>query len=91
MMAVASVETSWTLTGSTEVRVVEVRELLSSRRGPGALVLLTRALTVGRLAGLFTEQAETLVLHPAPWSRQGGATTRSRGRRGAWRRTPDAS
>lgn len=76
LMAVGSVETSWALlpdTGSTEVRVVELRELVSSWRGPGTLVLVTHALTVGRLARLFPEQAETLGLQPTPGSRQGGS------------------
>jgi phosphohistidine phosphatase SixA len=76
LMAVGSVESSWALlpdTGPAEVRVVELRELVSSWRGPGTLVLVTHALTVGRLAGLFPEQAETLVLLPTPGSRQGGS------------------
>ena len=64
-----AVETSWTLlpdTGSSAIRVLELEEMVSSWRGPGTLVLVTHALTVGRLTGFTLEQAETLVLQPTP-------------------------
>jgi phosphohistidine phosphatase SixA len=69
LMAVGTVETSWNLlpdTGSTAIRVVGLEEMVSSWRGPGTLVLVTHALTVGRLTGFTLEQAETLVLQPTP-------------------------
>ena len=69
LMAVGAVETSWALlpdTGSSAIRVVELEEMVSSWRGPGTLVLVTHALTVGRLTGFTLEQAETLVLQPTP-------------------------
>ena len=69
LMAVGSVETSWALLpdmGSSASRVVALEEMVSSWRGPGTLVLVTHGLTVGRLTGFTLEQAETLVLRPAP-------------------------
>jgi phosphohistidine phosphatase SixA len=54
LMAVGAVETSWTLlpdTGSSAIRVLGLEEMVSSWRGPGTLVLVTHALTVGRLTG----------------------------------------
>jgi phosphohistidine phosphatase SixA len=69
LMAVGAVETSWALlpdTGSSAIRVVGLEEMVSSWRGPGTLVLVTHALTVGRLTGFTLEQAETLVLQPTP-------------------------
>lgn len=69
LMAVGSVETSWALLpdiGSAATRVGELEEMVSSWRGPGTLVLVTHALTVGRLTGITLEQAEMLVLQPRP-------------------------
>jgi phosphohistidine phosphatase SixA len=69
LMAVGEVETSWDLlpdTGSIAIRVLGLEEMVSSWRGPGTLVLVTHALTVGRLTGFSLEQAETLVLQPTP-------------------------
>jgi phosphohistidine phosphatase SixA len=69
LMAVGAVETSWALlpdTGSSAIRVLGLEEMVSSWRGPGTLVLVTHALTVGRLTGFTLEQAETLVLQPTP-------------------------
>jgi phosphohistidine phosphatase SixA len=69
LMAVGAVETSWTLlpdTGSSAIRVLGLEEMVSSWRGLGTLVLVTHALTVGRLTGFTLEQAETLVLQPTP-------------------------
>src|SRR5882724_12853987 len=69
LMAVGSVETSWALLpdiGSGTTRVLELKEMVSSWRGPGTLVLVTHGLTVGRLTGFTLEQAETLVLQPTP-------------------------
>ena len=76
LMAVGPVETSWALlpdTGSSAVRFLELKEIVSSWRGPGTLVLVTHALTVRPLTGFLPEQAETVVLQPAPESSRGGS------------------
>lgn len=76
LMAVGSVETSWALlpdTGPSPVRFLELKEMVSSWRGPGTLVLVTHALTVRPLAGFLPEQAETVVLKPAPGNPRGGS------------------
>ena len=75
LMAVGSVETSWALlpdTGASQVRATELKELVSSWRGPGTLVLVTHALAVRPLTGFLPEQAETVVLQPIPESPPGG-------------------
>src|SRR5438445_777818 len=76
LMAVGSVETSWALLpdmGPSPVRFSELKELVSSWRGPGTLVLVTHALTVRPLTGFLPEQAETIVLKPSPESSRGGS------------------
>jgi hypothetical protein len=75
-MAVGSVETSMALLpdmGPNAVRVLELKELVSSWRGPGTLVLVTHGLAFGRLTRSFLEQAETVVLQPTPGNPQGGS------------------
>jgi phosphohistidine phosphatase SixA len=75
LMAVGSVETSWALLpdmGPSEVRVLELKEMVSSWRGPGTLVLVTHGLAFGRLTRSFLQQAETVVLQPTPGNPQGG-------------------
>jgi len=75
LMAVGSVETSWALLpdmGPSPVRFLELKELVSSWRGPGTLVLVTHGLTVRPLTGFLPEQAETVVLQPTPESPRGG-------------------
>ena len=77
LMAVGSVETSWDLLpdrGGSPVRFMGLKEMVSSWRGPGTLVLVTHALTVGPLTGgALPAQAETVVLLPAPGSPRGGS------------------
>ena len=76
LMAVGSVETSWALLpdrGPSPVRFLELKEMVSSWRGPGTLVLVTHALTIRPLTGFLPEQAETVVLQPTPGSPQGGS------------------
>jgi phosphohistidine phosphatase SixA len=76
LMAVGSVETSWALlpdTGPSPVRFLELKEMVSSWRGPGTLVLVTHALTVRPLTGFLPEQAETVVLKPAPGNPRAGS------------------
>src|SRR5437867_10826447 len=71
-----SVETSWALlpdTGPSPTRFLELKEIVSSWRGPGTLVLVTHALTVRPLTGFLPEQAETIVLKPSPESSRGGS------------------
>ena len=76
LMAVGSVETSWALLpdmGPSPVRFLELKELVSSWRGPGTLVLVTHGLTVRPLTGFLPKQAETVVLQPAPDNPRGGS------------------
>jgi phosphohistidine phosphatase SixA len=76
LMAIGSVETSWALlpdTGPSPVRFLELKAMVSSWRGPGTLVLVTHALTVRPLTGFLPEQAETVVLQPAPANPRGGS------------------
>jgi phosphohistidine phosphatase SixA len=75
LMAVGSVETSWGLlpdTGSSTARFLELKEMVSSWRGPGTLVLVTHAQTVRPLTGFLPAQAETVVLQPASANPRGG-------------------
>lgn len=76
LMAVGAVETSWALlpdTGPSPVRLTELKELVSSWRGPGTLVLVTHAQTVNPLTGFLPQQGETVVLKPAPGSPTGAS------------------
>lgn len=75
LMAVGPVEISRALlpdTGSSQVRVSELKEMISSWRGPGTLVLVTHALTVRPLTGFLPDQAETVVLRPTTGDPRGG-------------------
>jgi len=70
LMAVGPVESSWALAPGDNprfpARVHDLRKLVSSWRGPGTLVLVAHAMTVRPLVGILPEQAETVVLQPAP-------------------------
>ena len=72
LMAVGPVESSWALVPdsapSTPVRLLELKELVSAWRGPGTLVLVTHAYTVGPLVGILPSQAEIVVLRPGSGS-----------------------
>jgi phosphohistidine phosphatase SixA len=76
LMAVGPVETSWALVPdrdpSTPVQLFQLKEMVSAWGGPGTLVLVTHGLTVRALIGILPDQAETVVLKPAPGSRAGG-------------------
>ena len=75
LMAVGAVETSWALLpdmGPSPVRFLELKEIVSSWREPGVLVLVTHALTVSPLTGFMPVQAETVVLKPEPEHPRGG-------------------
>jgi phosphohistidine phosphatase SixA len=68
LMAVGAVETSSALLpdiGPSPVRFLELKQIVSAWRGPGTLVLVTHALTIGPLAGFLPGQAETVVLKPS--------------------------
>jgi hypothetical protein len=71
-MAVGPVERSWALVPdrepSTPVRLLELKEMVSAWRGPGTLVLVTHAFTVGPPVGFLPTQGETDVLKPGPGS-----------------------
>jgi phosphohistidine phosphatase SixA len=70
LMAVGPVEISWALVPDREpsvpVRLLELKEMVSTWRGPGTLVLVTHALTVRPLIGILPDQGETVVLKPTP-------------------------
>ena len=71
LMAVGPVESSWALvpdSSPTPVRLLELQEVVSAWRGPGTLVLVTHAYTVGPLIGILPSQAETVVLKPGSGS-----------------------
>lgn len=75
LMAFGPVERSWALVPPTERNPdarERLKELISSWRGPGTLVLVTHAFTVRALLGFLVSQAETVVLRPAPGSAAGG-------------------
>jgi phosphohistidine phosphatase SixA len=70
LMAVGTVESSSALLPDRDpkspVRLRELKEIVSAWRGPGTLVLVSHGFTIRPLTGLVPEQAETLVLKPAP-------------------------
>ena len=70
LMAVGQVESSLALVpytnGLLPERLRELREIVSTWRGPGTLVLVTHGLTIRALIGIIPDQAETVVLRPKP-------------------------
>jgi phosphohistidine phosphatase SixA len=66
LMAVGPVENTWAVAASDRSpdRLVVLKQIVSSWRGPGTLVLVTHALTVQALVGIMPEQAETVVVRP---------------------------
>lgn len=73
LMALGPVDGTWTAaaSGQSRDRLAALRELLASWRGPGALVVVTHALTVQALVGIMPGQAETVVVRPKPGSEAG--------------------
>ena len=75
LMAVGSVESSFVLLPdrdpSTRVRLRDLKDLVSSWRGPGTLVLVSHGFTIEPLIGFIPEQAEVVVLRPTPGSGNG--------------------
>jgi phosphohistidine phosphatase SixA len=76
LMAVGDVEPSMALLPDREpanpVRRLELKEIISSWRGPGTLVLATHGFTVQALFGFIPSSAEVLVVKPRPGSSAGG-------------------
>ncbi len=68
LMAVGNVETSWSLVSDrgqpTLARAQELRQMLSSWRGPGTLVLVSHGWAIEALYGFIPASGETLVLKP---------------------------
>jgi phosphohistidine phosphatase SixA len=81
LMAVGPVAQSWALVPDREptapVRLRQLKELVSTWRGPGTLVLVTHGFTVQALLGFVPYQGETVVLKPGP---EGGAAAELVGR-----------
>jgi len=77
LMAVGPVERSWALVPATDrnpnaaAALRALKEMVSGWRGPGTLVLVAHGLTARVLLGIVPDQAETLVLKPAPDSASG--------------------
>jgi phosphohistidine phosphatase SixA len=73
LMAVGPVENTWAVAVSdrSPERLVVLKQIVSSWRGPGTLVLVTHALTVQALVGIMPGQAETVVLRPRPGDEPG--------------------
>lgn len=75
LMAVGRVESSWALVPdrnpSAPARLLELKEMVSTWRGPGTLVLVTHGLTVRPMIGILPDQGETVVLRPMPGSEPG--------------------
>jgi phosphohistidine phosphatase SixA len=69
LMAVGTVESSWPLVPDRDPnrpRFRELKEIVSSWRGPGTLVLVSHGFTIEPLIGIIPEQAEVVVLKPTP-------------------------
>jgi len=66
LMALGPVENTWAVAASDRSpdRLVVLKQIVSSWRGPGTLVLVTHALTVQALVGIMPGQAETVVVRP---------------------------
>jgi phosphohistidine phosphatase SixA len=75
LMAVGPVETSWALVpnrGENQRRLQALKEMVSSWKGPGTLVLVSHGEAIKPLVGLMPMQSEIVVLKPAPGSPDGG-------------------
>lgn len=75
LMGLGKVEVSWSLVpdrGQTPpIRAQELKQLLSSWRGPGTLVLVSHGFTIQALYGFIPASGETLVLKPNDASKAG--------------------
>ena len=76
LMALGTVETSMSLLPDRDpanpVRGAELKEMISSWRGPGTLVLLTHGFTIQALFGFIPASAETIVVKPRQAAGTGG-------------------
>jgi hypothetical protein len=74
-MGVGNVETSWSLVPDRgqipPVRAQELKQLLSSWRGPGTLVLVSHGFAIQALYDLIPASGEMLVLKPNAASKAG--------------------
>ena len=72
LMAVGTVESSWALVPDRDptnrARLRELKEIVSTWRGPGTLVLVSHGFTIEPLIGIVPDQAEVVVLKPTPGS-----------------------
>ena len=69
LMAVGEVETNWVLLpdlGWATARLPGLKELVSTWRGPGTLVLVSHGDAIRPLTGILPNQAEIIVVKPAP-------------------------
>ena len=66
LMALGPVENTLAVAASERSpdRLAALKQIVSSWRGPGTLVVVTHALTVQALVGIMPGQAETVVLRP---------------------------
>lgn len=74
LMAVGTVESSWALVPDRDPnrpRLRELKEIVSTWRGPGTLVLVSHGYTIEALIGSIPLQAEVVVLRPTPGSGNG--------------------
>ena len=77
LMAVGTVESSWALVPDRDptnrARLRELKEIVSTWRGPGTLVLVSHGFTIEPLIGIVPDQAEVIVLRPTPGSGNGAS------------------
>ena len=66
LLALGPVDKTWAVAASdrSPERLAVLKQMVSSWRGPGTLVVVTHALTVQALVGIMPGQAETVVLRP---------------------------
>ena len=66
LLALGPVENTWAVAASDRSpdRLAALKQMVSSWRGSGTLVVVTHALTVQGLVGILPGQAETVVLRP---------------------------
>jgi phosphohistidine phosphatase SixA len=66
LLALGPVDNTWAVAASdrSPERLAALKQIVSSWRGPGTLVVVTHALTVQALIGIMPGQAETVVLRP---------------------------
>ena len=66
LLALGPVDNTWAVAASdrSPERLAALKQIVSSWRGPGTLVIVTHALTVQALVGIMPGQAETVVLRP---------------------------